>query len=52
DFEAVIDLLERRTLDLGGIVTHEFPLQETAEAFHLLESPDAAVGKVLVRMRR
>ncbi len=52
DFEAVIDLLERRTLDLGGIVTHEFSLQETAEAFRLLESPDAAVGKVLVRMRR
>ncbi len=52
DFEAVIDLLERRKLDLGGIVTHEFPLKQVADAFHLLESPDTPAGKVLVRIRR
>jgi L-iditol 2-dehydrogenase len=52
DFELVISLLEQRKLDLGGIVTHEFPLEETAEAFRLLESPDAAAGKVLVRVGR
>ena len=31
-------------------MTHELPLAQTAEAFHLLESPDAAAGKVVVRV--
>ncbi|MCC6177096.1 MAG: alcohol dehydrogenase catalytic domain-containing protein [Chloroflexi bacterium] len=52
DFEAVIRLLEERKLDLGGIVTHEFPLRDTAEAFRMLATPGAAAGKVLVRVRR
>jgi L-iditol 2-dehydrogenase len=51
DFEQVIQLLEEKKLDLSGIVTHELPLSQTAEAFHLLESPDAAAGKVLIRVR-
>jgi len=52
DFETTIRLLEEKKLDLSGIVTHELPLQQTAEAFHLLESPDAAAGKVLIRIQR
>lgn len=52
DFEAIIDLLERRKLDLGGIVTHEFPLAQVADAFHMLESRDTPAGKVLVRVAR
>lgn len=51
DFEKTIDLMEQHRLDLSGIVTHELPLQQTAEAFRMLESPDAAAGKVLVRVR-
>jgi L-iditol 2-dehydrogenase len=51
DFLATIKLLEERTLDLSGIVTHEYPLRDVAEAFHMLESPDVAAGKVLVRVR-
>ena len=51
DFEEVIRLLEEKKLDLSGIVTHELPLAQTAEAFRLLESTDAAAGKVLIRVR-
>ena len=51
DFETTIRLLEEKKLDLSGIVTHELPLAQTAEAFHLLESPDAAAGKVLIRVQ-
>ena len=51
DFEDVIRLLEEKKLDLSGIVTHELPLAKTAEAFHLLESADAAAGKVLIRIK-
>jgi L-iditol 2-dehydrogenase len=52
DFENTIRLLEEKKLDLSGIVTHELPLAQTAEAFHLLESPDAAAGKVLIRVQQ
>jgi L-iditol 2-dehydrogenase len=51
DFDDVIRLLEEKKLDLSGIVTHELPLSQTAEAFHLLESADAAAGKVLIRIK-
>lgn len=51
DFETTIRLLEEKKLDLSGIVTHELPLQQTAEAFRLLQSADAAAGKVLIRVR-
>jgi L-iditol 2-dehydrogenase len=51
DFETTVRLLEEKKLDLSGIVTHELPLQQTAEAFQLLESPDAAAGKVLIRVQ-
>ena len=52
DFEKTIQLLEEKKLDLSGIVTHELPLSQTAEAFHLLESADAAAGKVLIRVQK
>jgi len=51
DFETTIRLLEEKKLDLSGIVTHELPLDQTADAFHLLESADAAAGKVLIRVK-
>jgi L-iditol 2-dehydrogenase len=51
DFETTIRLLEEKKLDLSGIVTHELPLEQTADAFRLLESPDAAAGKVLIRVQ-
>jgi threonine dehydrogenase-like Zn-dependent dehydrogenase len=51
DFETVLQLLEEKKLDLSGIVTHELPLDKTADAFHLLESTDAAAGKVLIRIK-
>jgi L-iditol 2-dehydrogenase len=52
DFENTIRLLEEKKLDLSGIVTHELPLTQTADAFRLLGSPDAAAGKVLIRVRQ
>jgi L-iditol 2-dehydrogenase len=52
DFETTLRLLEEKKLDLSGIVTHELSLEQTAEAFHLLESPDAAAGKVLIRVKK
>jgi L-iditol 2-dehydrogenase len=52
DFLKVIELMEQKKLDLSGIVTHEYPLREVAEAFRMLESPDVAAGKVLVRIRQ
>jgi threonine dehydrogenase-like Zn-dependent dehydrogenase len=52
DFEKTIELMEQHKLDLGGVVTHELPLAQTAEAFKMLESPEAAAGKVLVRVSR
>ena len=52
DFEKTIELLEEKKLDLSGIVTHELPLAQTAEAFQLLESADAAAGKVLIRVKK
>jgi L-iditol 2-dehydrogenase len=51
DFDATIKLLEEKKLNLSGIVTHELPLSQTADAFHLLESADAAAGKVLIRVK-
>ena len=51
DFETTLRLLEEKKLDLSGIVTHELPLRQTADAFHLLESADAAAGKVLIRVK-
>lgn len=51
DFLDVIKLLEEKKLDLSGIVTHELPLSQTADAFHLLESADAAAGKVLIKIK-
>jgi L-iditol 2-dehydrogenase len=51
DFDETIRLMEEGKLDLSGIVTHELPLAQTAEAFKMLESPDAAAGKVLVRVQ-
>ncbi|MFN8526892.1 MAG: alcohol dehydrogenase catalytic domain-containing protein [Chloroflexota bacterium] len=51
DFEMTIKLMEEGRLDLSGIVTHEVPLARTAEAFRLLASPDAAAGKVLIRVQ-
>ena len=51
DFTDTIKLIEEKKLDLSGIVTHELPLRQTADAFHLLESADAAAGKVLIRIR-
>lgn len=51
DFETTIRLMEEKKLDLSGIVTHELPLSQTADAFHLLESADAAAGKVLIRVK-
>jgi L-iditol 2-dehydrogenase len=52
DFEKTIELLEQKKLDLSGIVTHELPLAQTADAFHLLESADAAAGKVVIRVQK
>lgn len=51
DFDSVIGMMESGKLDLTGIVTHEYPLENVAEAFALLAAPGAAAGKILVRMR-
>lgn len=52
DFELVIRLMEQGTLDLSGIVTHEFELSDVSNAFDLLASPESPAGKVLVRVKR
>jgi L-iditol 2-dehydrogenase len=52
DFETVIRLLEDGQLDLSGIVTHQFRLEDTEDAFRLLLSSETPVGKALIRMER
>jgi L-iditol 2-dehydrogenase len=49
DFEDVIALIEARTLDLDGLVTHEFALSNVAAAFDLLIDGHSDAGKVLIR---
>ncbi|MCL8206916.1 MAG: alcohol dehydrogenase catalytic domain-containing protein [Actinomycetia bacterium] len=49
DFDRVIALIESGRLDLSGLVTHQFSLEETPAAFRLLATPGAEAVKVLVR---
>jgi L-iditol 2-dehydrogenase len=51
DFEQVIGLVEAGRLDLAGLVTHQFALEDTGAAFALLATPGAEAAKVLVRPR-
>lgn len=48
DFERVIELVETGRLDLSGLVTHRFALEDAPAAFALLATPGAEAAKVLV----
>ena len=47
---AVTDLLNSGRLDLGGLVSHRFGLDEYAAAIDALRNPDGIRGKVLVEV--
>jgi threonine dehydrogenase-like Zn-dependent dehydrogenase len=44
----VAGLLSAGRLDLGGLVTHRFPLDRHPEAIEALRTPAGTRGKVLV----
>ncbi len=46
NFEAVLDLMADRALDVQSLVTHRFPIDRATEAYDLLGDPDA-LGIVL-----
>jgi L-iditol 2-dehydrogenase len=46
----VAGLLRAGRLDLGGLVTHRFPLERHADAIEALRTPTGARGKVLVEI--
>lgn len=49
DFQAALDLVQRGLLDLGGMLTHEYALDEVQAAFETALDPAAKTVKVVVR---
>ena len=50
DFEQVIDILCRGLVDVEGLVSAEYPLQQAGEAFAALQHNDGSMMKVLLRV--
>lgn len=46
--ERAIELLESGRIDLSSVVTHHFPMDQSAEAFELVSQYSEKVGKVLI----
>jgi threonine dehydrogenase-like Zn-dependent dehydrogenase len=46
----VAGLLSAGRLDLGGLVTHRFPLDRNADAIEALRTPSGTRGKVLLEV--
>ena len=49
--DEVADLVFSRKLDVRKLITHEFPLEKTAEAIALASKPTAESLKIVVRVR-
>jgi L-iditol 2-dehydrogenase len=47
-FQAAVDLIEQRGISVDFMVTHRFPLEETKEAFDLVESYRDGVVKAMI----
>jgi L-iditol 2-dehydrogenase len=47
-FERAIELAERGLVDLKGLITHEFPLEEVVAAFARAEKRDPDILKAVV----
>lgn len=46
DFVTAIELLSSRSIDVGPLISHELPLDQFEEGFHLMEDPNVSM-KVL-----
>jgi (R,R)-butanediol dehydrogenase / meso-butanediol dehydrogenase / diacetyl reductase len=46
DFVTAIELLSNRSIDVGPLISHELPLDQFEEGFHLMEDPNVSM-KVL-----
>ena len=47
NFEAVLQLIEDRRLDLAPLVSHRYPLAETAQAYAVLQGKEPSLGILL-----
>ncbi len=50
NFQDAVLMLAARRVDLQGLITHRFPLQEVQQAFDLLADPHAETVKILVEV--
>lgn len=50
DFEAALELLKTRRVDVNSLITHVFPLEEVSKAFEVLTRQSEPVVKVLLRI--
>lgn len=48
DFEKTIELLEKRTVRTQGIGSHIFKMEDAAQAFRFIESPDESFVKAIL----
>ena len=47
NFEAVLDMLASRALDVAPLISHRVPFDEASRAYHLLSTDKAALGILL-----
>ena len=47
NFQAVLDLMARRQLNVAPLISHRYELDEVADAYNLLASPEDSLGIVL-----
>lgn len=47
NFEAVLDLMASGQLDVEPLISHRFPLEKAADAYHLLSGGESSLGIVL-----
>ncbi len=50
DFQDSLALLKQGTIQLKPLITHEFPLDQTQEAFDLLMDPDNQAVKIVIKV--
>jgi threonine dehydrogenase-like Zn-dependent dehydrogenase len=48
--ESAIELISSGRVDVGPLVTHHFPLEETARAFEMVRSRSDGVVKAIIRI--
>lgn len=49
DFKPLIDVISKKIIDIGGIVSNVFDISEAAEAFEALKNNDGSIAKVLIK---